>query len=131
MSETVPSGEAVRVALSDATDRLLLDLITKGRPVIDEATGEHRKGADGKLIYKPASAADINTALKRLAQMGVAPSADAADEDSVPGKLKKNLEQIASRDDLARDGLRLNPAPKGWKPPIPPLDVEARDAAGA
>lgn len=61
-----------QIALSKVVDKRLLEIIRDGRPIIDEATGLPLKDADGKEIRTTPSAADINAAINRLKQCGVA-----------------------------------------------------------
>lgn len=102
MSETNP----VHPALSEAVDRLLLDLIQNGREVLD-TNGLPILDSDGKPLRKKATAADIAQARGRLKDVG-------------------SLEPSSALDNLRRavdnGSLKLTP--------LPPIDDEPDAATG-
>jgi len=102
---TTERGEKI----SEALDKMLLDVITKGVPLVDNA-GRVVRDKYGKIVYRPAPASYLNVARQRVRDLGISkvPTPDdpimevrdrLAEEEFEPLRLPE-IDEHAAQEDL-------------------------------
>ena len=99
---TEQDKQPVSARIAAALDQQLLDILEHGRPAIDSRTGLPAVDDDGKQITKPPSAADLQAARRRLADLGVKTS-DGDPSLDIAAALQRIRLQDERTDDVIED----------------------------